>query len=280
MATAREYIGTYYGDNKPVFNEDKMVCLRGQQERCPDTGRLHWQFYVKFKNSNRPKGAATLCGCEGAHMEPRKFNKKSGSMENYGLKSESSIEGTQFTYGNYENNQGERTDLKSVGRAILDGKELKEVAEMAPDVYIKYEKGLKSLQLVHLPERKWEMDVRIYWGAAGAGKTRSVYEEFKSVYPKPDNKWWDGYTGQECVLIDDFNPNDGWITFKNLLKLLDRYPLLVEYKGGTCNFCSKTIIFTCNDDPKTWWSHMGTRDKQAFSRRINSIKQFVTCHGS
>lgn len=273
--TSREFIGTHYVESeRPQWNEETMVCLQGQQERCPKTGRLHWQFYVKFKDPKRPKGAGVACGCEGAHMEPRKFKNKDGQMENYGLKSETSIEGTQFTYGTTEKHQGERTDLKSIGRDILDGKKLEEIARESPENFIKFSKGIQALKNTTLKKRDWEMDVRIYWGEAGVGKTRAVYEEFgvENVYSKMENRWWDGYNGEHCVLIDDFNPLDGWITFKSLLKLLDRYPLIIENKGGSTNFCSKTIIFTCNENPEKWFQWLGDRDKKAWDRRITLIK--------
>lgn len=275
--TSREYIGTHYGEEKPVFDEKSMRALRGQREKCPKTGKLHWQFYVKFKEPQRPKGAGDKCGCEGAHMEPRKFQTKGNNMEDYGLKSETSIEGTQFVYGSIEAKQGERTDLKAMGQDIIDGKKIEDIARENPELYIKFSKGITGLRNITLQKRNWEMDVRIYWGKAGLGKTRAVYDEFEDVYTKMENKWWDGYNGESCVLIDDFNPLDNWVSFKYLLKLLDRYPLLVETKGGSANFCSKTVIFTCNDDPNKWFRWLGDGDKKAWDRRITSIKEFVPC---
>lgn len=276
MSTAREYIGTHYVESeRPVWNEKDMLCLRGQLEKCPSTGRLHWQFYVKFKNAKRPKGAGNACSCEGAHMEPRKFKIKDGDMENYGLKSESSIEGTQFTFGDEEITQGTRTDLKSMCREILDGKCLADIAQEYPEQYVKYHNGIKSLKYLSFQKRNWIMDVRIYWGPPGSGKTSKVYKEFgiDNVFSKMENKWYDGYNGEECLLIDDFNPLDDWIKFKTLLKLTDSYPFTVETKNGTVNFCSKVIIFTCNEDPKNWFSWLTPKDKGAWDRRITKIEE-------
>lgn len=66
------------------------------------------------------------------------------------------------------------------------------------------------------------------------------------------------------MIIDDFY---GWIKYSTLLRLLDRYPMRVEYKGGQANFLAKTIIFTSNRHPSEWYK----MDNSALMRRITEI---------
>lgn len=175
--------------------------------------------------------------------------------------------------------QGHRTDLESVAFECLNSKSIGEIAEKYPVQYIKFNNGIEKLLRVSLKPRQWEMDVRIYWGKPGSGKTRNVWDEEKDVYPKMVGKWWCGYTGQETVLIDDFDPNNCFeLVYDFYLKLMDRYPMMIEYKGGSCNFSSKRIIFTSNYNPSEWFRDKPNR--KAFFRRINTIKHFCDCDGS
>lgn len=57
-----------------------------------------------------------------------------------------------------------------------------------------------------------------------------------------DNGFWDGYTGQETVIMNEFR---GQITFSNLLRLADKWPETVKIKGAPpVPFLAKKIIIT------------------------------------
>lgn len=166
-------------------------------------------------------------------------------------------------------------NLTNMSQGDSDTTRDEEIFNNFPNAFIKYHKGIDRARTIfeNNTRRNWEMEVRIYWGEPGTGKTRSAIEEFPDAYCKMKGKWWDHYKGEKCVIIDDFDPSNCFdFTFDFYLKLLDRYPLLIEYKGGSREFSSKVIIFTSNFNPDEWFE--GKRNRNAFFRRVNVIKEF------
>ena len=48
-------------------------------------------------------------------------------------------------------------------------------------------------------------EVWVLWGPSGTGKSRFVAACWPDAFWKaPESKWWDGYSGQETVVLDDF----------------------------------------------------------------------------
>ena len=41
-------------------------------------------------------------------------------------------------------------------------------------------------------------------GPSGTGKSRFVAAWARRLWKAPESKWWDGYSGQETVVLDDF----------------------------------------------------------------------------
>jgi hypothetical protein len=78
------------------------------------------------------------------------------------------------------------------------------------------------------------------------GKSYSAREWFPNLFVKNHNKWWDGYSGQPQVLIDDVDHSDAkWIG--NFLKIwADKYAFQSETKGGTLTIRPEKLIVTSN----------------------------------
>jgi len=83
-------------------------------------------------------------------------------------------------------------------------------------------------------------------------------------------EWWEGYDAHEEVIIDDMRKD--FLKFHHLLKLFDRYPYRVQFKGGSRQFLAKTIIVTTCYSPEEMFNNR--EDIQQLLRRINTIKQF------
>ncbi len=130
----------------------------------------------------------------------------------------------------------------------------------------------RTVALSAVPERRtWKMEVLIYWGPPGTGKTRKAFTDHPGAYMKGNSKWWGGYLGQETVIVDDFAPMEKQWSFDYWLRLLDRYPCRVECKGDDFEFVSRRIIITSNHDPALWWF---VDNKAAFFRRVTKIIRF------
>jgi len=248
-------------------NEGAKFVIEGK-EHAPKTGKKHYQGYVVFEHARSLSSMKKVCGS--AHLEVAR-----GTAE-HNIKY-CSKEGSVLELGERPIGQGKRSDLEELVDHFKTGGDIVGAIEMHPGTAVRNWTNLSKLETLFAAKRDWKMDVRIYWGPPGTGKTRAVWDEFgvANVYAKPKNKWWDGYLGQDVVLIDDFDPDYSHdLAFDYYLTLLDRYPMTVEVKGGTASFRSKTIVFTSNFDPKSWFE--GRKNREAFFRRVTEIRKFDT----
>jgi len=114
-------------------------------------------------------------------------------------------------------------------------------------------------------QRSWKTKVVVIWGSTGIGKSRWCQQTFPEAYWKPKGKWWNGYAGQETVVMDDFY---GWLEIDCLLRVCDRYPLIIEKKGSVVQFLAKRIIFTSNRPWSEWYKAWRPEHLNAMRRRI------------
>jgi len=263
--TSRGWMITSFKEAAPIWSEDEMKYLVYQQEKCPTTEKLHWQAYVEMKNACRMAALKRIFGNE-IHCQKRRGTPE--EAKKYCTKEDSYI-GNRSEFGKLPEGQGKRTDLKTVSESILKGASIATIACRAPEIYVKYHKGLEKLRETTIEDRNEMTELHIIWGESGSGKTRGVFEAEPDLYFKPEGKWWDGYENQKAVIIDDvcWNKLDDWIPHTMLLKLIDRYPLRLEYKGGFKNFTSSRIYITSMYNPEAWLMHKGLQ------RRITSVTQ-------
>lgn len=137
------------------------------------------------------------------------------------------------------------------------------LAEHDAPFYIQYNKGLQQLRLLYQKQRNHAVEVIVIQGPTGTGKSKWCIDNYPDAYWKQRSNWWDNYNSQEVVILDEFY---GWIPFDTLLRLCDRYPLLVETKGGQVQFVAKTIIITTNIIPSSWYKNAYFK---AFERRVS-----------
>ncbi|ASV72306.1 replication associated protein [Porcine circovirus 1] len=175
-------------------------------------------------------------------------------------------------------NQGKRSDLSTAVSTLLETGSLVTVAEQFPVTYVRNFRGLAELLKVSgkMQQRDWKTAVHVIVGPPGCGKSQWArnFAEPSDTYWKPSrNKWWDGYHGEEVVVLDDFY---GWLPWDDLLRLCDRYPLTVETKGGTVPFLARSILITSNQAPQEWYSSTAVQPVEALYRRITTLQFWKT----
>lgn len=194
------------------------------------------------------------------------------------LRYEHSTNGVQTSY--FENGdwpvtrQGKRTDIDDFKKYIIENPTVSETTlfEMFPKEYLKYQKACQRLQTLYKLKNKIRLfekrraGVTVFWvfGGTGAGKTRWAWEKFgDSMYIKPGNsRWFDGYDGEDVILLDDFRKSYfGKGTFEYLLRLIDRYDFYAEVKGGHVPIVASTFVITAPWHPADGSMYGGQNDK-------------------
>jgi len=166
--------------------------------------------------------------------------------------------------------QGSRTDISAVCDMVKKKRSLKDIAEEHPETYLKFHKGIHMLKSV-LTDPYHHEDIRGLWyvGVPGAGKSRKALEENPGAYRKAQNKWFDGYDGETCIILDDLDK--GGACLGHYLKIWgDRYPCSGEIKGGTVQLQHTQLIVTSNYTIKELWPD-DEQMQAAIKRRYRQI---------
>lgn len=261
--------------NNPTLAEDLNLRVEKPEVRYlifqeENVTTRHYQGYIQFRERVRLSTAKQFVGVR-AHLE----GARGTSEENiaYCSKIETRLSGP-FSYGTPEC-QGNRRDLQVFNDAIRLGKSDIELIEEHIVQFYKHAKIIDRVRLAYQPKRNWLMDNIVYWGPSGTGKTRRAYDEggtsvyFVSKGDSNQSTWWDGYGGEHTVVLDDFY---GWLPWSFMLRLLDRYPFTVQFKGGSRQFTSKRIIITSNHHPNQWYKTVPNNDMTPLLRRLNKIE--------
>jgi len=254
---------------KEILTQECTYVIIGY-EYAPDTGTPHYQGYCVFRD---PKSGKQLKQMNNSvHWEVA----HKCHTTNVTYCSKKSVK-KPFIVNN--NHQGHRSDLDSIAEQLQEGASLYDVSRIHPSSYIRNYKGIESWYTMRstgpVRPRQTKPIVRWYYGPAGSGKTRTVYEDFvpDEIYTVDNWRDWTGYVGQKCILIDDFRGDDNnGIPFNTLLRLLDRYPIRMNVKFGSTQIDSPNIIVTTPYHPNATFP--AGEDMKQLTRRIDEIRRF------
>lgn len=276
--TSRSWCGTSFDLEAFTFpevvsEENRVKYGIWQLEICPHTSALHCQWYIEFTASVRHSFVKRVVGDLRSHVEIRRGSPI--QARDYCRKSDSRLPGTEPSEVGKQTGQGHRADLEDVQDALDAGTSPGEIAQRYFATWCRYHRSIDRYWLENQTPRCWTMDVRVYYGPTGSGKSRrALVESDGSMYPLGHSNggaWFDGYSAEFTIVIDDFY---GWLPFSFLLQLLDRYPFKVPTKGSHIPFLSRRIIITSNVHPNQWYDYTKPHmNWHALERRITTIEE-------
>lgn len=250
----------------------KYLCF--QQEVAPSTGQRHYQGYVQFGNAIHFTTAKQLLLAVygvNVHLEIAKGSAKSNMAYC------SKPGGSNFTELGDKPLQGKRSDLADVTDMVMKGTSLRDIALEYPTDFVKFHNGIKALQAqTQSAPRDPNVQPVVHWwfGPTGSGKSQRAYTTFgMAAYTKMDGQWWDGYMGEDVVILDDYRTN--LCPFNYLLRMLDRYPMRVQTKGSSIELSATTFVITTTSRPEALWNSRTEEAINQLLRRITYIEEFV-----
>lgn len=253
--------------DQPVLSSP--ICyLKGQKERG-EGGFLHWQVMVITSRRCTMRQVKSALH-QSAHVELS----RSEAAEAYVWKEETRIPGTQFELGSKPLSRARKEDWSLILQSAKDGK----FEEIPGDILIRNYSSIKRIRVDHMvPIDRPDVEVFVYWGPTGTGKTFRAHREIRDLgvpfFDKnPLTKWWDGYRGQTVCLIDEFA---GRVDIVNLLRWLDRYPCTVEVKGYSAPLEVTKFWITSNIDPRAWYPDADSNHKAALLRRLTHVLNII-----
>lgn len=253
------------------------------KETAPDTGTPHLQGACVLGRQWAFSRLKAVPGLRRAHIEAMQ-----GTPEDSVIYLSKEDE-APFVHGTMPK-PGKRNDLRMATDRILAGASVRDLASdpEAATVVVKFHKGLTVLRSLAQPARTEAPIVIWIHGATGTGKTRSAFESGRAMaraFGREEGdiwissgglRWFDGYDGQSVAILDDFRAKH-CTSFAFFLRLLDRYPVDVEFKGGFARWLPRAIFITCPYSPDACFATRATHvpeDMAQLHRRITKVVEF------
>lgn len=244
--------------------ERECKFLFAAREIGKETGTAHLHVYIEFERKvqfaylKRHMLRGNIQACKGTKKQNIAYLQKE-EVDPY-------IKGDMVGGG-----QGERSDiLLCTDMVKAGGNALYSIAKAYPVQFVYYHRGLRALQAELVAHRHSAPEVVVWWGPTGTGKSHSAREAMGEhdyyVWGPDMGKWWDGYYGQQYVIMEEFR---GQLPLGTILRLLDKWDCRVETKGGSIPFVATHIHITSPKPWYDWYSDQGPYDLSAqLKRRI------------
>lgn len=252
-------------DWKSIFenNQEYIRYICFGKEICPKTEKVHYQGWIQLSKLKTLGGVKKLANSKAIHLECCKGDEFDN--DKYCTK-----DGNYIKLGNFIT-QGNRSDLHKIKDDIFNGKKLVDVLKDDPISYCKYRNGIRDMSSYYNQESTKEfrkVEVILLHGKTASGKTRKAMEEATYKINGDDLAWWDGYDGDKCICIDEYDNN---IPITKLLNILDGYQLRLNIKGSHTYANWNKVYITSNLELDEIHSQAKPEHRRALFRRISKI---------
>lgn len=258
---------------------DKIEYICYGLESAPDTGRVHWQGYVRFQNRVRWHQAKAMFEDATVHIEKAQGSEK----ENHDYCSKDHVRFTERgTYDPKANVQGKRSDLEDCAVRLKAGESMLQVADAHPGDFIRYHQGLVAYQQMAAPKPPVQriMATIVLWGRTKVGKTHRVLTRWPDLFQViPGRDPWGGYQGEAILFFDEFSDVSWDIRLMN--RVCDKWRCRLDARYHNLNAAWHIVVICSNLDPLTWYRNEDIELVNAFRRRltvsieVKSIEQDV-----
>jgi hypothetical protein len=238
------------------FLPDGIEWIKGQLE-TGDGGFQHWQLVAAYSKKASVRTCRDTFGPYHAELT------RSEAAADYVWKEATSVPGTRFELGAKPICRNSKTDWESVWNYA----KLCQLDSIPASIRVQSYRTLRAISTDYARPIPVVRECYVFWGVTGSGKSRKAWEEAGlEGFPKdPRTKFWDGYRDQGHVVIDEFR---GGIDVAHLLRWLDRYPVIVEVKGGSVCLAATKIWITSNISPEAWYPELDVDTMLALRRRL------------
>jgi len=235
----------------------ELQFVRGQLELAA-SGFLHWQLVAAWPKTVRLSAVKKLFGPFHAELT------KSERALEYVWKDDTAVDGTRFQLGEPATKRNDKRDWQAIWDSARSG----DIESIEVAARVQHYRTIKQISVDYLAPIAVARSVHVFWGATGSGKSHRAWGEAGlEAYPKDSkSKFWCGYRGQQHVVMDEFR---GGIDIAHILKWFDKYPVIVETKGGATVLAATTFWVTSNIDPRLWYPDLDIETQAALLRRLN-----------
>lgn len=242
-------LNNYTADDLVMYKHLACKYVRFSQETAPGTGTPHLQGFAIFENPmtlpnaiKRFHGKPHVEVMKGTVEQNMEYCSKEGEMHEHGVPPVSKKE-----QGDKEKDRwAEALQLTKAGRFEEVDPQIQFTQARNMD-FIYSRTQMKDVLADTTDQMEW------WYGPTRTGKSRKARTLYPEAYLKMCNKWWDGYTHQDVVLLEDFDKDHECLGHH--LKIWgDRYSFIGERKGAALKIRPKKIIVTSNWHPSEIWS--------------------------